>query len=351
MTSRHNAAPDPACRMRFGAEEASPERLPLLHTIARTSPTFVSAVMALLIAAIPPAHAADPIFPPASRVGLVPPPDFVASPRFAGFVHNDKQISIVLNEMPGYAFDTIEKQVAEEIEKQPPGAVTRQPFELKGGGKAFIVFAKPNSAQGPVLKWTVFASIHDTTAVATALVPEAVKDSAPEDVIKASLATLTVRDKVPTAEQLAVLPFSMDELAGFRIVRVQPGVAAMLTDGPKDVVTAAEQPLLLITIFPAPNTPQPQEREGFARRLLAEIPGITEAKITRSEPQRIAGQQGYETQIEAKDQKSGGDVNGVQWLRFGTGTLLRIVALASKDKWHETFTRFREIRDGIGPKH
>jgi hypothetical protein len=156
---------------------------------------------------------------------------------------------------------------------------------------------------------------------------------------------------VPTEEQLAVLPFSMNELAGFRIVRVQPGVAAMLTDGPKDVVTAAEQPLLLITIFPAPSSPQAQEREGFARRLLAEIPGITDAKITRSEPQRIAGQQGYETQIEAKDQKSGSDVNGVQWLRFGTGTLLRIVALANKDKWHETFTRFREIRDGIGPKH
>lgn len=302
------------------------------------------------MAAILPARAADPIFPPAFRVGLVPPPNFVLSPRFPGFTHNDKQISIVLNEMPGLAFETIEKQITEEIEKQPPGTVTRQPFELAGGGKAFIVFAKPNSAQGPVLKWSVFASIHDVTAVATALVPDAVKDAAPEDVIKASLATLAVRD-VPKEEQLSVLPFSMAELAGFRIVRVQPGVAAMLTDGPKDSVTAAEQPLLLVTIFPSPNTPATQERDGLARRLLAEIPGITETKITRSEPLRVAGQQGYETLIEAKDQKSGGDVNGVQWLRFGTGTLLRIVALVSKDKWHDTYTRFREIRDGIGPKH
>ena len=36
---------------------------------------------------------------------------------------------------------------------------------------------------------------------------------------------------------------------------------------------------------------------------------------------------------------------------YGLSDLLRIVALTSKDKWHDTFTRFREIRDGIGPKH
>ncbi len=175
---------------------------------------------ALAIVCAEPAAAADPVFPPASRVGLVPPPDFVPSPRFAGFVHNDKQISIVLNELPGYALETIEKQIAEEIGKQPAGTVAREPFDLKDGTKAFIVSTNTNSAQGPILKWSVFANIRDVTAIATALVPEAVKDAAPEATIKASLATLTVREKVPTEEQLAVLPFAMNSLADFRIVRV-----------------------------------------------------------------------------------------------------------------------------------
>jgi hypothetical protein len=322
-----------------------------LQLLAYLRPLALACGLTIALTADP-AGAADPAptYPPALRVGLVPPPDFVPSPQFPGFIHNDKQISIILNELPGYAFDAIDKQVTAEIEKQPAGTIVREPFTLKSGAKAFIVYSKPGSAQGPVLKWSVFANSDDVTAVATALVPEAVKDAAPEAAIKASLATLTVRGKLSTQEQLSVLPFSMSQLAGFRIVRVQPGVAAMLTDGPKDVIESTEQPLLLVSIFPAQNAPAPEERDGFSRRLLGDIPGIKEAKVTRSEPLRVAGQQGYETQIEAKDIKTGDDINGVQWLRFGTGTLLRIVALARKDKWHDAFTRFREVRDGIGPK-
>lgn len=321
-----------------------------------TSPHLLRLAAALALAALlaaanaGPAAAAEPVFPPASRVGLVPPPDFVPSPRFAGFIHNDKQISIVLNEFPGYALEAIEKQIAEEAGKQPPGTVVREPFDLKDGTKAFIVFATSNSAQGQVLKWSVFANIHDVTAIATALVPEVVKDAAPEATIKASLATLSVRAKVPTEEQLSVLPFAMNNLADFRIVRVQPGVAAMLTDGPKDAVEAAEQPLLLISIFPLSSAPPAQERDGFARRLLSSIPGVKDVRVTRAEPLRVAGQQGYEILIEGKDAKSEDDINGVQWLRFGSGTLLRIVALARKDKWHDVFSRFREVRDGVGPR-
>jgi hypothetical protein len=303
---------------------------------------------ALLLVALPGAQAADPVFPPASRIGLAPPAGFVVSSNFSGFQHNDKQATILMAELPGYAFEAIEKEVAAELKKDQATPATRTDLTFKDG-RGFVLFAKPTSPQGLVLKWTMVANVSDTTAIVTVLIPEAVQDVASEDAVRASLASLAVRT-VPLDEQLSVLPFALNQFAGFRIVRVQPGTAAMLTDGPRDGVKASEQPLLLISIVPAPTHPQPAERDGFARRLFADVPGLKDARVTRSEPMRVAGQQGHEILVEAKDAKNDKEVNAVQWLRFGSGTLMRVVGVAPKEGWTETFRRFREVRDGLGPK-
>ena len=294
------------------------------------------------------ARAADPVFPPASRIGLIPPPGFIVSPNFQGFQHNDQRATILMAELPGYAFETIEKEVAAELKKDQSTPATRTDVTFKDG-RGFILFAKPGSPQGPVLKWTMVAAVSNATAIVTVLIPEAMQDLASDQAVREALASLAVRT-VPVDEQLSVLPFSLRELAGFRIVRVQPGNAAMLTDGPNDGVEASEQPLLLISIVHAPAHPQPAERDGFARRLLGDVSGLKDVRIMRSEPLRIAGQQGYEIVVEAKDAKTDKEINAVQWLRFGAGTLMRVVGIARKDGWADTFRRFRDVRDGLGPK-
>ena len=48
--------------------------------------------------------------------------------------------------------------------------------------------------------------------------------------------------------------------------------------------------------------------------------------------------------------QTGADIEVVQWLRFGTGAYLRIFGFAPKDKWADTFTRFRAVRDGLEPR-
>jgi hypothetical protein len=297
----------------------------------------------------PAAWAADPVFPTSLRVGMVPPPGFVAGVGFSGFQHADKQAQIVIAELPGYAFESLEKQVAEELQKNP-GAAERREFKLNEGGRAFLIVAQRTGSQGNVLQWTLVAHLRETAAMVTALIPEAIKEVAPSEELEKSFASLTVREAVPVEEQLSVLPFSMRELAGYRIVRVQPGSAAMLTEGANDAIEASEQPLLLVSIAPAPVQPKPEERDGLARRLISEVPGVKEIRVVRSEPMRIAGQQGHELLIEAKDGKSDVDVSMVQWLRFGAGTVLRIVGIARKDAWDTHYSRFRQVRDGIGPK-
>ena len=106
----------------------------------------------------------------------------------------------------------------------------------------------------------------------------------------------------------------------------------------------------MMTLGAAPDQPRPEERESVARRLMGETPGLKDMKVARSGALRIANQQGHEIVVEAKDGKSGTEVQAVQWLRFGSGTLLRIVGVARKDGWDATFSRFRQVRDGLGPK-
>ena len=295
------------------------------------------------------ARGAEPTFPAALRVGLVPPPGFVTSTAFQGFQHDTLQANILVGELPGYAYESIEKEIAAELEKNP-GAATRMDIALKDGIRGFVLKGAQASPQGELLKWTLVATSNDVTAVVTALVPEAVKEAASQEAILAAFASLTIRPEVPVEEQLSVLPFSMSDLAGFRIIRVQPGSAAMLTDGPNNAIEAAEQPLLLIAIGAAPQAPPPAQRDGFARRLIGDTPGMKEIRVLRSEPLRIAGQQGHELLLEAKDAKTGIDLGAVQWIRFGSGTLMRIFGVARKDKWDATFARFRQVRDGIGPR-
>jgi hypothetical protein len=320
--------------------------------LIRIAAAWILALVAA-VASTAAGRAASVIFPPASRIGLAPPPGFVPSAQFPGFQHNDKQASIIIAELPGYAFETIEKEVTTEMAKGPSpatGPIDRRAVQLSDGGQGFVLFGRPSSAQGPVLKWTMVAQVKNVTAVVTALVPEAVQEVASDQTIRDALATLSVRDTVPIEESLGVLPFSLHELAGFRVVRVQPGSAIMLTDGPSDAVDGMEQPLLLISIMPAPNQPQPAERDGVARRMLSDIPGLKEVRITRSEPLRIANQHGHEILLEGKDAKTGTDVSAVQWLRFGSGTLLRMVGVTRGEAWPKFYPRFREVRDGLGPK-
>src|SRR5262249_44711455 len=154
-----------------------------------------------------------------------------------------------------------------------------------------------------------------------------------------AFATLTARDHVPDTEQLTLVPFRVGDTAGMRLVRVVPGVAVQFTDGPKDTLEALEQPQLVIAAASG-GPQQPGDRDQFARNAMSGLPPMKEVRITSSESMRIGGQAGYEVRATGKDAQTGKDIEIVQWLRFGTGAYLRILGLAPKEGWTESFMRF-----------
>jgi hypothetical protein len=306
-------------------------------------------IIACVLAASVPAQGAEPVFPLGLRVGLVPPPGLVASTAFQGFEDRTHSVAMILTEMPADAYPAMDQAfTVDSLKAKGIEAETREDVALKEG-HGFIVVARQQTGGVTVRKWALIAGTPALTAIVTLQIPEAAAAAYPDEACRTSLASFTVRAKVPASEQLALLPYELRDQAGFRIVRALADGSALLTDGPNDTITAADQPYMLIAIPPVPP-PQPDEREGFARRLLAATPGVKEIRIVRSEPLRIGGQAGHQMIAEAKDDPSTTPVTMVQWLRFGPGRFLHIFGLARTEAWQSVFMRMRTLRDGIEPK-
>lgn len=304
--------------------------------------------LAAMLAAAP-ARAADPVFPSASRIGLAPPAGFVVSKEFLGFEDRARKAAILIVELPADAYAQIEKGATADLLKSGGATIdSNEPFPLKSG-PAFLVVGRQTADGLSVRKWVLVASSPDLTAAITVQVPESEQETYPDAAVRAALATVTIRASVSTAEQLGTLPFTMHDLAGFRPVRVLPSGAALLTEGPKDAIELAEQPLMLITV--AAGAPvEAAERDRFARTVFSGTPAVKEIRLRRVEPQRIGGLPGHEIVADAKDMKTDTDVTLVQWMRFNTGGHMRILAVARKDAWDAIFPRFRAVRDGIESK-
>jgi hypothetical protein len=143
---------------------------------------------------------------------------------------------------------------------------------------------------------------------------------------------------------LKLVPFKLDELAGFRVMQVMPA-GVILVDGPTDDLT--KQPYMVVEVGQGlPD--QPDARARFARDLLSRAP-VRELAMGSGEPMRIGGSPGYEIRAQAKG-LDGAPISMVQWIRFGSGGFLRIVGVAPKDDWDRLFTRFRSVRDGVDPR-
>ena len=97
-------------------------------------------------------------------------------------------------------------------------------------------------------------------------------------VIRAALATLAVRDTVPDAEKLSLLPFTIGDLSGFRVQNILAGRAVLLGDTPELAGAQDLHPPLFIGVFPG-GPSEPDDRAEFARDAFSQIVGIEDVHI------------------------------------------------------------------------
>jgi hypothetical protein len=311
--------------------------------------TFI-AFLATVLAGLP-AQAAEPLYPTGSLVGFVPPPGFTTSKRFPGFENSDNGASIVLLSLPPQAYADIEKSMTTEAFKaQGITEEKRENLTLPGGKGVLVIGSEQDNGQ-KFRKWMFLGSVPAAIAIAAIRIPDAALKAYPDDVIKASLLTMTARASVPIEEQLSLVPFQLREMSGLRPVRVMGGQGIFLTDGPKDAPGVAEQPVFLVSIGQG-GPEQTEERANFARNMFTGLADFKDIRIVSGDMLRLGGgsMPTHELQAEAKDAKTDTPMRIVQWVRFAPGAFVRMIGIARTDTWSKDFPRFRAIRDGVSPR-
>jgi hypothetical protein len=298
----------------------------------------------LLLIAIGPAFAADPVFPPGVRVGMVPLVGLLRAKTFIGFETEDGSVKVLVAELPADAYG----EVVNAFKANPNGAGGIKPETIEtAAGVAYYTVENAKNGASTVRRYSMILQGGSTFSGYIAVqVPENASRIYTDDAVRQMFASAVIRKSVPVEEQLSLLPFKVSELGDFKNVRtLAPGGAVILADG--DETTGFEpSPFVVIGVM-ASAPAQPEDRSRFAEQAATSIPGVRNWRITMSEPVRIDGTAGYETRLEATSGKDNTPVTVVQWLRFGGPTTLRVIGSAPRDQWASAFPRFRAVRDGI----
>jgi hypothetical protein len=306
-----------------------------------------------------PAQAADPVFPKGSRIGLAPSMGLEASRSFPGFEDSANKVMILVAELPAQAYEPTLKAMQTSTGNTPGVSNIKREILLTASGAAHLISATQEHEGAKVRKWMLvtWKAGTDFTALVTAIVPDAAKTSYSEASMRKIFATLSLRDQIPKDEVLGLLPFQIADLANFRAVRpIAGGRGVLLSDEEKPSGTPqadkpadepGDEPEIIVSINPGAPA-QATDRARFAEQLIGGMPGLKDVRTVLAESMRIGALPGYEIRLEAKSARTGKDMNVVQWIRFGTTSYIHVVGISPREKWPDSFARFRAVRDGIG---
>lgn len=288
--------------------------------------------------------AAEPLFPPGLRIGLEPPGDMAVSKRFPGFEDLDRNAVITILDMPAGAYQDIERSAFAKRQQSSTG-LKRESFPF-ASGIGILVSGTAREKDVTVKRWFLLATavgdrVRDLATLVTVQVPATAAAVYTDAIIRKALASVTFRP-TPVQERLDLLPFALNDLAGFRVLQVLPSGGVILTDGPSDDIN--QQPYMIISIGSgAPSNAS--DRSRFANDMLSTAP-LRNLKIQVSEPMRITGASGHEIRGQGEGLR-GAPVSMVQWVRFSGSGFLRVIGVTGRENWDRLFTRFRAVRDGI----
>ncbi|MHC2018044.1 hypothetical protein [Methylobacterium sp. CM6247] len=307
-------------------------------------------VVSLLVSApLMPARAAEAVFPPAGGIGLVPPAGMTLAKSFAGFEH-PSGASIVIVAMPAEAYGQLaEKFTPDSLRSTGFAAVgAAEPLSVAGGEGR--VLRGSQSARGiAYTKWVAVVRGGDGTGLVTVQVPEAARGQVPNQAVEAALGTIAFRSPGSVADQIAAMPYSVGDLAGFRPVRTLMGNTLLLTDGPKDVDPEGTQPLVIVAPSLGKAPVATGQQSAFARKALGTIREVKDIAVTDESRTTEGGAVLVRLRATGKDVRSGRKVGVTQTIRFEGKSYLRVIGLAGADQ-PDALARAERVAASVVPR-
>ena len=149
------------------------------------------------------AFAADAVFPPGARVGLVPAEGLAVAKEFLGFESEDQKIKVGVAEIPPAAFEAVETAL-KEGKTAGPGSKP-EAFDT-AAGKAYITSDTGKDGAVTVRMYSVIVSGSDKfTGYAIVQVRDDAAKPLSDEAVRKMLASTVLRKEVPVEEQLNLL--------------------------------------------------------------------------------------------------------------------------------------------------
>ncbi|GJE75264.1 hypothetical protein BGCPKDLD_1847 [Methylorubrum suomiense] len=294
-------------------------------------------------------QAQDAVFPPSSRFGFSAPAGMTASKRFTGFERRGGGAVVSVVELPGPAYEEMKQSFTDETLKTQGLVVrSREPVTLADGLEGVLFTGEATAAEGipAVNKWLLIVGGGDVTGLIIAQV--AVGTESDEN-IRAMLTSVKLRPALSLDEQVAALPFRIGDPAGFRPVRALAGNSVLMTLGPRDQISAIEQPILVIAQATQAPTPQ-EQRDGLARQALFANQTMKDFQIERSQSYRQNGVDWHEIVARAVDVPTSTPVVVAQTIRFNPDGYIRAVGVTRAEQRSDVLPLFRQVVDSLQMK-
>ncbi|NEU10540.1 hypothetical protein G3T14_00165 [Methylobacterium sp. BTF04] len=293
-------------------------------------------------------YAADPVFPPSSRFGFQPPSDMAPSKRFSGFERLEGGATVSVVELPPNAFAELEQNFTDENLKAQGFAVSsRQAIKVAGDVDAVLFSGEQPGAGTPesptIKKWLLLVGDPSVTGI---IIAQMTPGAETDETMVGMLTGVHIRPALTLEQQVAALPFKIEDKAGFRAVRVLAGNSVLMTQGPKDQMLNLEQPILVLAQAVQPP-PAAEQRDAFARAALYSNQTMKDFVIERSQSYRQNGVDWHEIVARAVDVPSSTPVVVSQTIRFAPDGYLRALGVVRADQRGETLARFREVIDSV----
>ena len=293
------------------------------------------------------AVAAEPVFPPGSSIGIVPPRGMAPSSRFKGF-EGPGGSSVVLTEMPVAAMPEVTAGFTLDRLK-PQGFTSLERRDVKVGDRdALLLVAEQKAGALRVRKWILVTASPRTMALVVATIPKGDATYDDSELRDAVLST-AIRQPPSLDEQVAALPFRLGDRAGFRLVPQIVANGLILTDGPKGIDPDGEQPSVVIaaSLAPAPAAATP---DSFGRRALATFTSLKDFTVEESRTFERGGATWHEILARAEDGQTGRSVTILQTIRFGPDAYLRAIATTPSRQRDALLPRFRQVAASLAPR-
>lgn len=292
------------------------------------------------------AAAQEVVAVPGTQVSMPAPNGFVLSQRFAGFEDTSTGASIVVVEMPADAFGELAQGLTAEALAQR-GITQSGREDMTHGGLPTVMISGTQVAGNLSFEKRLFILGGNITALLTATVPQGHATAPRLAEIEAALQAARLSGVVTDGREQ--LPFSFDEVAGFRFERTLAGSAALLVE--EEPSQTSGRPAIFI-IANSLNQDCPQftgQEESFGRQLLGQLRDFTVAEVLSSRDVSVNGVPGIEHIAEGSS-NDGEAITVVQTVLFEECNYLRSIGLAPRAEGQAYVPRFRALAEAVQSK-